>query len=290
MSPSWLPRGFRFLSGVPEQARKERIIVAIQAVVDDSGTLGTHPVTVLAGLIAPAVIWADFADRSRAALDKPPKVWRFKMEEAHGRDGAFAALSEKERDDKLHKLARVISRTGFTLIHCTTELAGFKAFVGEKLPKDPLRLNYLKDPYVLPFHLMVLGVAGELLSRGQKYQFEIVFDEDRIFGPRAKHWYQVIRRVTPPEVQAILPAEPRFSADELDTAIQAADMFAWFLRMSASGERHQLEWLIPTLFTVPMSPYSTTFTGNQWRAKFDELYTPSMVDEMVKVYDDLYGP
>lgn len=122
----------------------------------------------LAGLIAPAVIWAECANEWSAVLDAPPRVHKFKMEHAAGRTNAFGPLCERERDDKLHRLARVISRTGFTLVHCTTELAGFTALAGEKFKKDPLRLNYLKDPYVLPFHLMVLGVASQLLSRGQK--------------------------------------------------------------------------------------------------------------------------
>jgi hypothetical protein len=39
-SSVWLPEGFAFLSGLPTPARKRRLIVPIQAFVDDSGAKG----------------------------------------------------------------------------------------------------------------------------------------------------------------------------------------------------------------------------------------------------------
>jgi hypothetical protein len=92
--------------------------------------------------------------------------------------------------------------------------------------------------------------------------------------------------------EQVLPLEPRFSTDEVDRPLQAADMLAWFFRRRAPNtepEDNQFDWLLPKLFTMPISEFSSTFTGEAWAAKFQETYSPSLIDRVERYYDDVYG-
>jgi hypothetical protein len=291
VSPSWLPRGFQFLSGLPEQARKERVIVPIQAFIDDSGVKGTDPVFVLAGQFTQALMWAEFADAWRAALSAQPAIRYFKMNEAAKLGGQFGRFKPDERDEKLQRLARVISRYGFPAVHCTTRLKPFDKRFGA-LPKP------FRDPYFMPFHITILAVCSELLERGQRTPFEIFFDEHVIFGPRARQWYPIVRQLltlTNHVAGQVLPVEPLFRTDEQDMSLQAADMLdmlAWFFRRRAAEsdpDDDRFDWLLPTLFTIPVSKYSTAMTDELWKATFEQTYTPSVIDEIVRRYDELFG-
>src|SRR5687768_17428435 len=55
---------------------------------------------------------------------------------------------------------------------------------------------------------------------------EFFFDENVIFGPRAKAWYLVIRAMSPPNVRARMPVEPFFRNDKTTMPLQAADLTA----------------------------------------------------------------
>ena len=51
MNP-WLPEGFSFLSGLPEGIRKRRLLVPIQALIDESGGKGHSKMVAFAGWIS----------------------------------------------------------------------------------------------------------------------------------------------------------------------------------------------------------------------------------------------
>lgn len=278
----WLQLGWTFLSGIPEPLRRERVIVAIQAWIDDSGGV-EHPRHVLAGQIAPAVMWAEFADEWAAALRATPTVHSFKMDDAVGRNNSWYRLSERERDAKLERLARIISRYGFTAIHCTTDPRVFREIsAGQVRP--------FNDSLFFPFHLITLGCAWDLLARGQGRPFEIFFDRNRL-EKRFRDFYYLVRAVAPADIAAILPVEPLFRSDNGEMALQAADMMAWFFRSTADGadpSAQQFAWLVPILGTCPVSQFSTSFVGTGWRARFDRVYPSSLMERVANAYDDLF--
>jgi hypothetical protein len=77
MSP-WLPEGFSFLSGLPEAARKRRLLMPIQVVADES--VGAEPGTrshfVMAGLIGHSEDWAEFSTEWDICLKSGPRRCR----------------------------------------------------------------------------------------------------------------------------------------------------------------------------------------------------------------------
>src|SRR5262245_15297177 len=101
--PDWLS----FLSGLPEASRRRRLLMPIQAFVDDSGGKGHSRHFVMAGLVGHSEGWAVFADEWRRCLQESPAIATFKMQQAAALKGQFFGFSKEERDEKLRKLARI---------------------------------------------------------------------------------------------------------------------------------------------------------------------------------------
>src|ERR1051325_425351 len=84
-------------------------------------------------------------------------------------------------------------------------------------------------------HVLNFGILdGESL-------FEIVFDEQVIFGPRAKMWHPVIResvKQREPEAYQIMPVDPIFRSDLEFLPIQACDLVAWINRRGSLDLEH----------------------------------------------------
>jgi hypothetical protein len=249
----WLPPGFSFLSGLPEPARQRRQLMPVQAFVDDSGGKGHTRHFVLAGLLADAEAWADFSNEWRACLDQPPKVQIFKMKHAAGLSGHFYGWQEAARDKKLKALARVINGHAQISTHSMIDLDAF-AQTWAKRPKPQ------RDPYFYPFHNTILAAGWTLWDIGWRERFEIIFDEQLIFGPRAKHWYPFYKRmveIKEPDMATILPVEPKFKSDDEFLPLQAADMFAWCMRNATDNQDPEsFAWLLNELKNVKATMYS----------------------------------
>jgi hypothetical protein len=92
--------------------------------------------------------------------------------------------------------------------------------------------------------------------------------------------------------ERVLPIEPLFRSDSDEMPLQAADLLAWFFRRRAAGgdpNDNEFDWLIPRLFTIPVSQFSLVFNNDQWKAKFQDTFTPSLIDNLTKRYDELFG-
>jgi hypothetical protein len=93
------------LSGLAPAERMRRLLLVMQAYVDDSTE---PPVFVLAGFLARAEQWASLSAKWAEALELPPKLDYFKMKEAHACTGQFYGCSEQARDDRLALLCEII--------------------------------------------------------------------------------------------------------------------------------------------------------------------------------------
>lgn len=250
----WLPRGMSFLSGLPEAARRRRLLMPMQAFVDDSGTKGDTRHFVLAGLISHAESWASFSDEWQACLDDYPHIKVFKMREAAKKSGQFYYMSAGCRDEMLLRLARIINKHVLIVTHSIIDLAAHSRTWGAQLPKP------LDDPYFYPFHNTIMATCFALWDAGWRERFEIVFDEQHISGLRAKKWYPAVRETIEfkyPDEAKILPIEPIFKKDDEFLPIQAADMFAWcFRRATDLGHECGFEWLLDEMRNVHTTDYS----------------------------------
>lgn len=247
---SWYPRGFEFLTGVPDPARRRRRIAVIQAFVDESGLDGKGRLLVFSALIGTAEDWVDFSDRWKAALDEPPEIDYFKMDEAVGFSDEFYNWSPSQRNAKLIRLAGEIRGGKYPILEHTVT-ADLDAIEREWRPRTIKPAN---EPYFWPFHITIRSIGRGLVGVAHDEPFEIYFDEHVIFGPRAKAWYPVIRAMAEPELKRVLPVEPFFRSDKDTMPLQAADMTAWLTRATKTGNA-EFEWLREHLSAVsPFGP------------------------------------
>ena len=93
------------LSGLPTEERRQRLVLAMQAYIDDCIE---PPVFLLAGFLAPAGEFAKLTDKWGGALAKRPRLEYFKMKEASARQGQFLGWSIENRDARLAELATII--------------------------------------------------------------------------------------------------------------------------------------------------------------------------------------
>ncbi|ODS00193.1 hypothetical protein AUC68_03570 [Methyloceanibacter methanicus] len=225
----------------------------IQAFVDDSGGKGATAHFVLAGLAGHSDSWAHFSEEWRLCLSESPAITAFKMREAASCTGQFRYMTDDQRDKKLRALGRIINRHA-RLVTCTVIDLSAHAETWALLDKPR------NDPYFWPFHNTIAAICFSLWDYGWREPFEITFDEDVIFGPRAKLWYPVVREVLKyrePEASTILPVDPRFRSDDESLPIQAADLFAWVIRKKHDDPTYdRFDWLFnEELMAVQMSEY-----------------------------------
>jgi hypothetical protein len=144
----------------------------MQAFIDDSGSKGQGDTFVLAGFIGGSEDWAEFADRWQAALERPPKIPRFKFWEFDHAQGAFGRLSEVERNRKASELVATMAGGAFTRVSVALDLTAFAEWSGTTWAGQEM-----SHPYCFVFQLVVVAVANALLDRGHREPFEILFDE-----------------------------------------------------------------------------------------------------------------
>jgi hypothetical protein len=265
--------------------------VTFQAFVDDSGGIGHSKHFVLAGLIGSSYHWAEFSEEWQACLDEKPSIRRFKMSEAAGRSGEFYRWTDKMRNDKLRSFARVINRHPKILTYSCIELEAHGETWRKRLQKP------LNEPYFHPFHNTIMATCFALWDAGSRERFEIVFDEQVIFGPRAKSWWPITRAICQwrePEAAQILPIEPVFRTDDDFLPLQAADLMAWCIRNATDNpsQPSSFEWLLGEMPNLQSTDYSQFYDRERmedvWRQTVDIIQNKSMPDEILKLYRETF--
>jgi hypothetical protein len=286
----WLPVGFSFLSGLPEAARKRRLLMPVQAFVDESGGKDQGRHFVMAGLIGHSESWALFSDEWRACLDQSPRLRYFKMREAASPcTGQFHGFSESQRDNRLRALARIINRYARILTYSVIDLQAHADTWGKCLPKPQ------NDPYFYPFQNTIMATCFELADIGWRERFEIFFDEQKISGLRAKAWYPMFRAAAQyrePVAASILPVEPMFRTDDEFLPLQAADLFAWCLRRGTNTPDDQpFSWLLEELRSVQLSKYAQYYDRERMSGVLEQSERiqrdEGLVREMTRIYAEL---
>ncbi len=284
-SSGWLPPWASYLSGLPRDVRRRRVIVTIQAFVDESGGKGQGPLLVLAALIGQASQWAEFSGQWADALAAPPTIRYFKTREAVGLSGEFGNWTRSSRDRKLQDLIRVLNDFRLTELHVALDLGAFDRTVAAVAAKP------LADPYFHAFHMAILAITADLLStRGQSEPFEIIFDESVIFGPRAKSWYPILREIVDPEFRAILPIDPIFRDDRTDLPLQASDLFAWLFRTELSGSDNPLAWVLAGLHNMTTSPFIQHLRRDRLERIAINSLSGDVEKRLIDKYRELFGP
>lgn len=231
---SWLPKGFGFLSALPEQRRKERTLVPLQAFIDDSGGKGQGGYLVLAALVAKAEGWATFSDEWDRTIRAAPRIRRFKMSEAMNLKGEFNFVRPEARDEKVQQLLDLVDRFKPVLVYSCVDVGAFQDLFGSVV--DVQGHSALGQPYLwAAMHLMYAVIHEEAKCVGGPDKIELIFDEHDIFKKEAKLQYEEMRKSNP-HLHTVMPLEPWFRDDEDFMPLQAADLVAGVLRYGLNDE------------------------------------------------------
>lgn len=211
---------------------ERRLVLILRVYVDDSG-INQPPMSVLAGWIGPAERWAAFSDEWHQALQMKPRLKYFKMSEAMSLSGEFSGWSTESRDHRLKYLANLIAEY---------QLIG----VGTAIPHDLYqeifvgRATKIFDvPYYLMFYALMAGIVTEFHRKQIIFErIDFVFDQQPGQMDRLSNGWAKFKEVAPAPVRTLLGDPPIFRSDETTLPIQAADMYAWYVRVWNAAEYH----------------------------------------------------
>jgi hypothetical protein len=143
------------------------------------------------------------------------------------------------RDAKLRTLAEIIARHAIrALVVTVSSDTGFPFPQAKKKTAGPL-----EKPWFWAFHYTIQMATLEIFSVGIREPFEIIFDEHKKFGHKAKEFYPYMRSLVPHPIRAVAPIDPLFRTDVDVMPLQAADMIAWLEMKRVLDEPH--DWLAP---------------------------------------------
>lgn len=205
--------------GVLLQRRK---LMILRAYIDDSD-LNQAPVSVLAGWIGPAATWAAFADAWKEALEMKPFLQYFKMNEAMSLSGQFFGWTEESRDFRLRYLINLIQEYKLIGVGTVVPHAEYREVFFGRTDKS------FDMPYHLMFHSLMSGIVTEFSKYGLQ-QVDFVFDEQPGQMERMAVEWSKFKNAAPPQFKSLLGDPPAFRNDETTLPLQAADMYAWYVR------------------------------------------------------------
>lgn len=232
--------------------------------VDESGGKGQGRHMCLLGLMADSAAWAEFSDRWRAALDEPPAIKAMHMVEAIALKDAFRRWAPDDRDAKIRRMISALNQTPtiglFSLFDQDAWWRMQLPLRNNKVRSRRDKLNRVgRDPYFLGFSSMIVALAVYLQASGQKERVELIFDENRVSGYRAREWYPALRELLTPEEQAIMPIDVLFRSDDEFVPLQAADLLASPLRRTLEQEPATYGWVHEQLTNVSWIAASPTY-------------------------------
>jgi hypothetical protein len=237
---SWLPKGFEFLSGLPERLRQGRLIVTMQAWFDDSGSKSVGRFMVIAGLFGNAKLFADISDKWDMYLraSHPGQIQYFKMHDACGLTGAFNFWGEENRDLKVRQMASVIDRDDLVVMSVRLDLQAYEAVSAawahvKQKKGDPVKHHSLAEPYMFLYQGVLSMAVTEAVRRGETRPIEICFDDQDMLRQSILASYPEWREIErdDPKRYAVMPVQPWFRDDKEWVMLQAADLIAGDMRL-----------------------------------------------------------
>jgi hypothetical protein len=266
----WLPRGFEFLSGLPEIRRRRRPVVALQAYIDDSGGKGTGKLLLVGGLLASAEALASLTDQWERELraELPHRIAYFKASEAQNMRDEFAHWSRKGRDEKVRRLARLLDRDDLVMVYGGVDLLAFRqneAVFAEYRSKS--KHHFLNEPYLMALLSALLTIGTEAHRFNQPV--EIVVDDHSVFKAAAREHYAALLEKVPEWLRKRLPSELYFRDDRDFVVLQAADLLMGHLRMGVEKVSRWPELEFDKLKATPFGNY-------QWAKPLGEIAAREM--------------
>jgi Protein of unknown function (DUF3800) len=212
------------VSGLPRQQRRERLLLMLQAYIDDSGNTGDSPVCVLAGYVASVANWEVFSDEWQLALEGPPRIEYFKMSQAMSQRGEFESFDEPLPDARLGMLKAIMNRHVLAGVVSMIPSGHYtRIFSGKSNP--PM----FDRPYFLSFYGIMACLMRFLKSHGVNERIQFIFDEDSDAERIKRSWDHFVE-VAPDDFRPLLGGRPLHLNEMTHLPLQAADMVAWDVR------------------------------------------------------------
>jgi hypothetical protein len=246
------------VTGLRPDGAVRRLLMALnfQAFVDDSRSKDEF---VLGGHIATAENWAHFSKEWEELLpfatrDKNGSL-RFKMTEMAG---------NPERVARVEVFYRALEKYSAASISCRMNLDDFEQAY-ERVQALAARLNWSVDfaKWKNPYYFLFRGLMDRFHDHRETMKEFIPLDEqvDFIFDNQSEKsfilaaWDEIVE-IRPKEVQKYYGATPRFEDDLKFLPLQAADLWAWWVR----------EWYEEDSAPMPDKMRRLDF-GGIWRGK-----------------------
>ncbi len=209
------------VSGFPGERRRRRLMLMLQAYIDDS--FGSSPIHVLAGFLGRADQGAEFSRRWNECLEIHPPITFFKMNEAMACQGQFRGWSEERRDQWVSELIRIARESAICSVSSMVRRDERNAIFG----RSPSVKRF--TPYFLTYYGVIMSVVTQMDKLGLDEPVDFIFDEqgkdpDRITAA----WHDILEMI-PEERRGLIAQRPIHRSDKTTLPLQAADMFAWFV-------------------------------------------------------------
>jgi hypothetical protein len=198
-----------------------------QAYVDGSGT-GDPDLFVLAGYIASASVWEEFSKQWKARLAEANLKY-FKMYEMSQRTEIAAWFYRLIEE---HDLRAAIS--------CTINVSDLtKVCAAIRWPARMTNLEAVSNPYYFAFRAVIDILAQYQGQLKIDAPVDFIFDEESEKANTLKH-AELIKINSAPEFAKLMGGTPIYLNDKSTMPLQAADLYAWWVR---KWEREKIiEW------------------------------------------------
>lgn len=191
-----------------------------QGYIDGSGTGSPH-LLVLSGFIGTAAAWADLSNEWQCRLDHA-RLPYFKMKEMASSSRALEIAGFFYRAIEELKITTAIS--------CAVPTETLRKVISEtKWPASVTDLADLQNPFFLGFKGITVGVTQAQKNIGISEPIDFIFDNEGEKGKIFNGWDR-LKLTARPEVQRLMGDPPIFRDDTKVPALQAADLFAWWVR------------------------------------------------------------
>ncbi len=218
------------VSGLPPMSARARLLMVLQAFIDDSSDAESY---VLAGFIAPAHKWANFAKEWNELLplctfDKYGHR-RFKMNEIMQRSdwqwivGAFYKVIEE------NVICAISTSIKLSDINAARNRVIYK---GNTVNWKEIKNSYASNFQRLAFYLILNKTAnrsGGAIERIPREPVDFYFDTHSDYAGICAEWDAYTSRLSD-EARKMWGSRPRFEDDTRFLPLQAADLWAWCIR------------------------------------------------------------
>jgi hypothetical protein len=229
----------REFGNFPLPERHVRLIMALQACLDDSGEFDEtiNPAFALAGFIAEAEDWAALSADWQSILDQHPRLEYFKMVEAINLRGQFSnelGWTAELRDSRIDSFISIIKKHVKRRVSISVDKEAF--FTHLRALDYPQRNNNVDKPYCLAFHRIILEILAlqalhSRLGFAPPRPVDFIFDEQGQIGIEAQVTWLMIKRLCERLAQAgrtdfrpFLGNRPIFRDEKTFLPLQASDL------------------------------------------------------------------